>query len=387
MQAVVLAGGEGRRLRPLTANRPKPMLPAANQPLLDHVIQAVADAGIEEIVLVVGYRRDRIQNYCGDGDRWGVDITYAVQPQQRGTGDAVLQAAPHVEDSFIVVNGDRIIDPQAISNVRDRHADTGDPAVAITEVDTPSEYGVVSLEGGFITHIEERPAPELAASKLINAGVYAFDPTIFAAIEETAHRGELGLPDAINAIAEDRPVHAVPYGGRWLDVSYPWDLLTVNETLLGEAPPPDAETATVHDTAVVADHTVLGADARVQPQATVLGGSAVGANVTVGPNTLLSNAIVLSDATVMGGTIVRDCIIGANTTVGPGTVVEGGRADVPLAGVVHEDVRFGGVLGDNTAVGGNVTVRPGTILGNDVTVDGGAVISDQIEAGTVISRG
>ena len=142
MYAVILAAGEGMRLRPLTRTRPKPMIPIANRPLLEHVVEAVADAGLEKLVLVVGYKRERIQSHFGDGDDWGVEITYAVQEKQLGTGHAVEQAEPHVDGEFVVLNGDRIIDSALVSRVADES--TPAPAVAVRRSETPSSYGVVS---------------------------------------------------------------------------------------------------------------------------------------------------------------------------------------------------------------------------------------------------
>ena len=112
--AVILAAGAGRRLEPLTNRRPKPMVPVANRPLLEHVIETVAAAGIDRIVLVVGYKQERIRNHFGDGDEWDVTIEYVEQSTQLGTGHAVLQAESIVDDPFIVLNGDRIVDVEAV---------------------------------------------------------------------------------------------------------------------------------------------------------------------------------------------------------------------------------------------------------------------------------
>ncbi|MFQ3295471.1 MAG: NDP-sugar pyrophosphorylase family protein, partial [Natrialbaceae archaeon] len=136
MKAVILAAGEGNRLEPLTANRPKPMIPVANKPVLEYVVEAVADAGIQEIVLVVGYERSRIQSHFGDGDDWDVAIEYAVQEKQLGTGHAALQARPHVDEPFLVLNGDRIIDPTAIERVTTACEGSDVEAIAtVTSVD------------------------------------------------------------------------------------------------------------------------------------------------------------------------------------------------------------------------------------------------------------
>jgi len=131
MKAVILAAGEGTRLRPLTKTRPKPMLPVGSKPLLEHVLKAAHGAGIEEFVFVVGYKRERIQSYFGDGDHWGVDIEYVVQETQLGTGHALLQAEHAVDDAFLVLNGDRMVTTDAISMVYEERRGTDNPVLAV----------------------------------------------------------------------------------------------------------------------------------------------------------------------------------------------------------------------------------------------------------------
>ena len=128
--AVILAAGEGRRLEPLTNRRPKPMMPVANRPLLEHVIDSVVAAGIDRIVLVVGYKQERIRNHFRDGNDWGVTIEYVEQSTQLGTGHAVLQAEPVVDGPFVVLNGDRIVDPASeCGDACSRYAPADPPGV------------------------------------------------------------------------------------------------------------------------------------------------------------------------------------------------------------------------------------------------------------------
>ena len=387
MQAVVLAAGKGERLWPLTENRPKPMIPVANRPLLEHIVDALVDAGVSEIVLVVGSNRERVQRHFGNGDAWGVDISYVVQDPQLGTGHALLQAEAQVGESFVAVNGDRIIDASLVADVWERHQETGDPAMGVTQVENPSQYGVVELDGETVTDIEEQPIPELAKSKFINAGVYAFDPSIFAAIRQTESYGEQALTDTLSTQLDDQQIRAVRYQGRWLDVSEPWDLLTVNNALIEEGDAQSPQNAAIANSAAVADATVVGDGVVVQPQATVLGGVTLGDNVSVGAGAVVENSILLPDSTVESGAIVNDCIVGANAAIGPNTTVEGGTADVVLDDTVHRNVRFGGLTGDNADVGANVTVTPGAIVGNDATVDSATLVTGRIEDGSHVTRG
>src|SRR6056297_2210942 len=140
--AVVLAAGEGTRLRPLTRNRPKPMLPAGNRPILEHVFDALVEAGVEELVVVVGYKRDRVQNHFGPTYR-DVPIQYVTQRKQLGSGHALLQARNDVEGSHLVLNGDRLIDAGTVTAVANSHAQTGHPAIAVVERQETSRYGAI----------------------------------------------------------------------------------------------------------------------------------------------------------------------------------------------------------------------------------------------------
>lgn len=383
MKALILAAGEGTRLEPLTNVRPKPMLPVANKPLLEYVIEAVIEAGISEIVLVVGYKRQRIQDYFGDGDRWNVDVSYVFQDPQLGTGDAILQAKSIVEDDFVVLNGDRIFESDVITAVVESRQQTGVPTMAVTPVDEPSLYGVVEAdESGVLQDIEEKPSPEHAASNQINAGVYAFGPEIFSAIERTNSRGELAITATLDQMRDSLCPEIVNYDGDWFDVSRPWDLIRVNGRILDHEGQSIAPSASVADSVSLAPPIDIDSGARIESNVTLGRGTTIGANVSVGANSYIENSIVFPDTAIAQGVILKDVIVGQNVTIGPGTVVEGGNADVVVEDTLHRDVLFGGILGDNATLGANVTVSPGTRLGNDATVASACVLDGDIQPGT-----
>jgi glucose-1-phosphate thymidylyltransferase len=361
------------------------MLPIGNRPLLEHVLDAAHGAGIDEFVFVVGYKRERIQSYFGDGDDWDVDIEYAVQRTQLGTGHALLQAESHVDGDFIALNGDRIVEPSAISAVIDERRETDAPVVAVTRHKNPENYGVVDLDGRTVRSIEEKPPAYTIRTEYINAGVYGLGRSIFTELREIETNGELGITTALREHRNE--LRAVPFDGLWLDVSYHWDVLSVNNRMLGRIDSSSAGTAAIHDRATVVDEAEIGSDARVRPGATVLPGTSLGDNVEIGSNAVIANAVVLSDATVGDGTVVRDCVVGENTEIGPNVTIEGGETDVIVDGTVHSDVRLGGVVGDNTTLAGATTVVPGTVLGNHARVESGCTVSGRIENGAVVRRG
>ena len=385
MQAVILAAGEGMRLRPLTRTRPKPMLPIGNRPLLEHVLEAGKVAGIDEFVFVVGYKRERIQSHFGDGDDWDVDIEYAVQETQLGTGHALLQAEPHVDDNFVAMNGDRIVEPSAISAVIEERRETGRPVMAVTRHQNPENYGVVELDSRSVESIEEKPPVHTVKTDYINAGVYGLGETVFDDLRAADSEGELAITSVLRDYRD--ALRAIRFDGLWLDVSYHWDVLPVNSRMLDRGAPERDETATVHDAATVVGAAALGSDVRVRPGATVLPGAALGDNVEVGSNAVVSNSVVFPDATIGDGAVVRDCVVGENATVGPNVTIEGGEADVVVRGTVHSDVRLGGVVGDNTRLGGGTTVSPGTVIGNHAGVESGTTLDGWIETDAIVRRG
>jgi len=384
MKAAILAAGEGRRLWPLTHHRPKPMLPVGNRPLLEYVIEAVAAASIDEIILVVGYQRNRIQTHFGDGDQWDVDIEYVVQERQLGTGHAVAQLQPHVDEEFLVLNGDRLIEQTLVEEVRDAPANTA-ATVGVTRVEEPQRYGVVTTDGDRLLNIEEKPTQ--TSSQIINAGVYRLSPDIFEQIEQADRTadGESALTTAITDLAVDQPVGVVRYSDTWSDVSQLWDILTVNDDVLARRECPAA--GDQHETAVVTDRVCCANDSTVGPNATVNRGTALGSNVSVGTGAIVSNSVVLPDATIEPGAVIADCIVGQNVTVGPNTTITGGTTAVTVEGIEYSNTTLGAAIGDNTQIGGGVVIEPGTIIGDGSTVDDGAVISGLIDAGSTVVRG
>ncbi|PSQ47126.1 glucose-1-phosphate thymidylyltransferase [Halobacteriales archaeon SW_7_65_23] len=386
MKAVILAAGEGRRLQPLTNRRPKPMLPVLNKPVLEYVVEAVADAGIDGVVLVVGYQRERIQTYFGDGDQWDIDIEYAVQEDQLGTGHAVQQVRSLVDEEFLVLNGDRIIEPSLVEDVRATAGSGTNATLSVTRVESPGQYGIVVTENDDLVRVEEKPVGD-PSSNVINAGVYRFTDAIFPAIDhsERSPDGEVRLPSAITHLAAEASVDVVRYRGQWLDVTYPWDLLSVNDRIVTEQD--GAHNRQIDDTAAVTDGVTIGRGATIGPNATVKRGTSLGANVSVGANVVVSNAVVMQDVTVADGAVIRDCIIDENATVGPNATVSGGTATLTVEDTVHRDVSLGAVVGANTELGGEVVLRPGTVVGDDVTAEGGTVLSGDIDANATVHGG
>ncbi len=392
--AVVLAAGEGTRLRPLTRNRPKPMLPAANRPILEYVFDALIDAGVSRIVVVVGYKRDRVQDHFGPTYR-DVTLTYVTQEKQLGSGHALLQARSAVDGPVLVVNGDRVVDGNSVAAVADRfEADPDTPALAVLERPDASQYGAVDVRDGKLVSIVEKPDSD--EYRLINGGIYAFPEDVFGAIEATPRtEGELALTDTISRMVERSEVRGVTTEGMWVDATYPWDLLAVAREVLARGRVVQSEreegvwvdeSARVHDDATLQAPVVVGPDCEVAAGAVVGPDAALGGNVTVGPNATVENSVLDADTRVDAGSTLIDTVTGQDVDLGAGTVVPGGPADVQVNTQVFEDRRLGAVLADRATARGNVSFSPGTLVGPSATLHAGVHASGRIAEGAEVVR-
>ncbi|WP_415380051.1 bifunctional sugar-1-phosphate nucleotidylyltransferase/acetyltransferase [Halosimplex sp. TS25] len=368
--AVVLAAGEGTRLRPLTRNRPKPMLPAANRPILEYVFDALVAADVRQIVVVVGYKRDRVRDHFGPTYK-GVDLTYVTQHKQLGSGHALLQAREAVDGPTLAVNGDRVIDANIVRDVAREFERSGEPSMAVLERPETSQYGAVVLHEGDVAELVEKPDTD--EYRLINAGVYAFEQSVFEAIDETDRSdGELALTDTIGRLMDDGRVRGVRTEGMWVDATYPWDLLTVADEVLarGHVDEPARgdgvwvdPAANVHDAAIIEGPVVIGPDCEIGPGTVVGPNAALGQNVTVGSNATVRNSVLDTDTRVESGSTLIDAVTGQDVTLGAGTVVPGGPADVRVDRTVFEDQRLGAVIADRVTAEGDASFAPGTLVG------------------------
>lgn len=392
--AVVLAAGEGRRLRPLTRFRPKPMLPAGTRPILGRVLDALIDAGIDDLHVVVGYRRDRVRNHFGPTYR-DRTVTYHTQETQLGSGHALLQAADAVEDDFLVVNGDEVVTATAVEQVATAHTRTDVATLAVIEGEDAREYAGVATDGDRVTTLDETPAD--GEYSLFNAGIYAFGPSVFSEIEATPQtNGERALPDTVVELVERTGnVRAVRVESPRAEATYPWDLLELAVSSLT----PDAAGVTERDSEVfVADGAAVHESAVLRPPVVVADEAVVEAGAVVGPDTALGrNTTVAANATVTRSVIDQDTRVGENATLvdtvtgtgvklGPAVTVPGGPADVRIGTTVYEGRPLGAVVADRAQIGGGTTLAPGVLVGPEAVVSPAATVRTNLEAETEVSQ-
>ena len=230
--AVLLAAGRGTRMRDLTADIPKPMIEVRGKPVLQHIVEGLRGAGVRKFLIVVGYRADAVRDYFGDGARYNVDIKYATQVVQDGTGRVVDLARDFTENvPFVLSYGDILVDPHNYKSI----ADLGDDVEAIISVkrgEDVSKGGAVFLNKQMeLIDLREKPKPGEKTSPWYNAGLYAFRPSIleFTARLQPSPRGEYELTDAIRELAQSgKKVKALELIGEWADVRDPETLAKLN---------------------------------------------------------------------------------------------------------------------------------------------------------------
>jgi len=231
-KAVILAAGRGTRMRELTSELPKPMIAVRGKPILLHIVEGLRDAGVTEFLIVIGYRADVVQDFFGDGSRFGIEISYAMQTVQDGTGKVVELGRAFVgTDAFILSYGDILIDPVNYRRLVRLDADT-EAIVSVKRDEDVSKGGAVFVNADFeLIDLREKPKPGELTSPWYNAGVYAFRPSIFEYIAglQRSPRGEFELTDAIRDLARSgKKVRALELTGDWADVRDPEILADLN---------------------------------------------------------------------------------------------------------------------------------------------------------------
>jgi UDP-N-acetylglucosamine diphosphorylase / glucose-1-phosphate thymidylyltransferase / UDP-N-acetylgalactosamine diphosphorylase / glucosamine-1-phosphate N-acetyltransferase / galactosamine-1-phosphate N-acetyltransferase len=232
-KAVVLAAGRGTRMRELTVDLPKPMIEVRGKPVLQHIVEGLRDAGIREFLIIVGYRADAVQNFFGDGSRYKIEMQYATQVVQDGTGRVADLARNFVENSpFILSYGDILVDPANYKRIVDLAGDI-EAIITVKRGEDVTKGGAVFLNDRMeLVDLREKSKPGHATSPWYNAGLYTFRPSIFefTAKLKRSPRGEYELTDAIRNLAQSgKKVQALELTGEWADVRDPEILARLNQ--------------------------------------------------------------------------------------------------------------------------------------------------------------
>jgi UDP-N-acetylglucosamine diphosphorylase / glucose-1-phosphate thymidylyltransferase / UDP-N-acetylgalactosamine diphosphorylase / glucosamine-1-phosphate N-acetyltransferase / galactosamine-1-phosphate N-acetyltransferase len=368
-QAIILAAGEGQRLKPFTIERPKAMLSIADKPIIHYVLESLAINGIRNIVIIVGYQKEQIFDYVGDGKKFGVEIKYINQDQRLGTAYALNLARVEAENEFLVLHGNKLITPETIA----KFVSVEPQAILIKKVENPSRYGVVNMKAGKLASIVEKP--EHSVTNFVNTGIYAFTNKVFSYTES-----ELDIPVAINKmLVQGETINLIETDKLWLDVVYPWDILNLNSVILKNQKA--TQNGIIEDGVYLNGNVSIGESTIIRSNTYIMGPVVIGKGCEIGPNVCLFPSTTIGDNVIISSfSEVRNSVIGNDVHIAPLSTIQDSVIDdgsiigshfstiseeVELkVNEEHHIVKVGSMVGTGCRIDNAVTSQAGTIIGN-----------------------
>lgn len=400
MKAIILTAGEGTRLWPLTLNQPKGMIPVANRPILEYMVEALANNFVTDIIMIVGYKKERVMSHFGDGSNFKVNIEYVEQKKQLGTAHALKQAEEHIDDDFLVLPGDNIIDAKSLKNLL-KSGNRSENAMLITRCDTPAKYGVVGLKGKHVTKIVEKPEVtcnllsagvpsifslalwdrrETTLSDIINTGILKLTPKFFKDIDIVSDESDkYDLTSVVQYNISKKTKILGVMTETWADAVYPWDLLTLNAIALDRISTGKAgkisknvnisgsvkigEDTTIHPNTFIQGPAIIGKGCEIGPNVVIFPSTSIGDNVTIAPFTEIEHSIVMNDIQIESFSNLASSIVSSGTRIGSHFVASAAESQLRFGNELTELKRIGTIIGEDTVVGHHVVSLPGCVIG------------------------
>ena len=337
-QALILAGGEGTRLRPLTHNIPKPLVPVLNRPFLEYTLAHLRRHGVTEVVLALGHLADQIRAHFGDGTGFGVRIAYSLEPSPLGTAGAVKQAQGLLGERFFVFNGDVYMDLDLTAMAAAHGGSEALASIALTTVKDPSRYGVVeTARTGRVRRFLEKPAPGMTRARTINAGCYILEREALDSVP-AGQRFMFERDLFPLLLAQGRTIHGYRARGYWVDMGTPEGYLELHHTLLKggapDPPPPGSlqgrniwlgEGCRIHATTRLRGPLVIGANCTLGPRAFLKGPVALGEGCTVGEGAIIQGSVLWGHVEIGSGVKLHRCLVGSHSAIGDGVSLPAGQ--------------------------------------------------------------
>ena len=352
MKAVILVGGEATRLRPLTCNTPKAMVPVLNIPFMEHVISSLSEQKIKDITLAQSHFAQSIESYFGDGSRFGVTLNYTLESAPLGTAGAVKNAESYLDETFLVLNGDIFTDLDIAAVTGFHWQRRAKATIALTLVDDPTSYGLIETDAqGRVTRFLEKPCWDQVTTNMINAGIYVLEPEVLVQVpHQTNFSFERELFPLL--LEQGEPIYAYPSSAYWIDIGTPEKYFQLHGDLLG---------GKSHRYAFTSGERVrIGEGSRIHPAAQVKGIAVIGNNCTIGRNVILVGSVVIgSGCEILEDSVVEESIIWRNTRLGQRVSVKhsiiADECHVNADGIIEDSV-----LGDNVTVATGCRLEPGS---------------------------
>jgi mannose-1-phosphate guanylyltransferase/phosphomannomutase len=373
MKAVVMAGGEGSRLRPLTIGRPKPMVPMVSKPVMGHILDLLRRQGITEVVVTLYFMPDVIQSYFGDGSNLGMTIHYAIEETPLGTAGSVKNAQEYLDEPFLIISGDAVTDIN-LKQVVDFHKEKGAEAtLTLYRVPNPLEYGVIITDAdGKITQFLEKPSWGEVISDTVNTGIYVIDPSVLDLIEEGVSTD--WSKDVFPQLLESgRPLYGYVADGNWTDVGDISEYMRASGDVLHH---------NVHTDELgkhIGGEVWVGEDIEIAPDAQLYGPIYLGKEVKIKGGVIIHGPTVIRDYTIVDNRAHIDrSIIWRNCYIGEGAEIRGAivgrQCTVKSKAVLFEGV----VLGDNSLVGEGAVLHANVKIWPEKEIEPGATVKTSI---------
>ncbi|OGS47161.1 MAG: hypothetical protein A3K66_07745 [Euryarchaeota archaeon RBG_16_67_27] len=352
MKAVVLAGGEGTRLQPLTYKRPKPLMPVAGRPCIDYVLRSLVSSGFHEIVVTTAYLSDTLIRSIGDGLDYNASILYSFEENPAGTAGAVRRVGDFIDDTFIVAMGDLLADVDFKGLYEFHKRKGGAVTIALTEVDDPTQYGIVGLDAdGRIAKFKEKPTKEEAFSRLANAGIYVLEPEVLDFVPSD-QKFDFAKDLFPKLLSKGVVLFGQRLTGVWMDIGRPHDLWKASMEVVRREGRPFRRAGIVSEGPVI-----LEADVALEDGVTLLGPCYLGPAVAVNRGGVVDNACLYESARLEGGAVVRNSIVLEGSVVGP-------HAEIVDSVVSRNCVVEAGARIASSIIGEDMTIRAGSRLEN-----------------------
>ncbi len=332
MKAIILTGGEATRLRPLTCNTPKAMVPVLNTPFLEHVIRHLSQHQVREIVLTLSQRQQPIKRYFRDGSQFGVRLSYTIEDTPLGTAGAVKNAEKYLDETFLVLNGDIFTDLDITAMIQLHRDKNAKVTIALTPVDDPTSYGLVETNAqSRITRFLEKPKPSEITTNMINAGTYILEADVLTHIPpQTNFSFERGLFPLL--LGQGEPVFAYPSSAYWIDIGTPEKYLQLHRDLLDSkssryTPSPErkiGEQSHIHHTAQIDGAVVIGNNCNIKSNVMLTGPAVIGSGCTIQSDAIIEDSVIWDNTQIGQRAVVKNSIIANNCHLYPDCCITDG---------------------------------------------------------------
>ena len=318
MKAVILVGGQGTRLRPLTCNMPKATVPLLNRPYLEHLLSYLKQHGVDDIILAMGYNPDPIKKALGDGSYLGIHLMYLVEDSPLGTAGAVKNAESFLDDTFVVFNGDILTDINLSEMIKLHKKARPKVSIALTPVDNPTIYGVIETDSNDMVHrFVEKPSWSEVTTNMINAGLYIIEPEVLQRIPPaTRYMFEHHLFPGL--LGDGESIYGYKSNEYWIDIGTPQKYLKAHYDLMGKLSDsvikPD-KTVHIHENAVISGQVLIGNNSVIGAHSQIHGPAVIGSNCHLSQGVIFDKSVLWQNCVIGEKTIVKDCIIANRVTL------------------------------------------------------------------------